>query len=83
MIIDYKAHASQQLIHDARDARFRTICTGRRFGKTLCMAAELLDRGGGEIGNSELLIVPADWGKEDPSCQHNRNTGAWAGGWMR
>jgi len=30
----------------ARAARFRTVCTGRRFGKTLCLAAELLDRGG-------------------------------------
>ena len=58
MIIDYKAHASQQLIHDARDARFRTICTGRRFGKTLCMAAELLDRGGGEIGGDYGWVAP-------------------------
>ena len=58
MIIDYTAHASQQLIHDARDARFRTICTGRRFGKTLCMAAELLDRGGGEIGGDYGWVAP-------------------------
>ena len=44
MQIDYTPHAAQMEIHRARNARFRTICTGRRFGKTLCMAAELLDR---------------------------------------
>jgi hypothetical protein len=58
MQIDYTPHASQQLIHNARDARFRTICTGRRFGKTLCMAAELLDRGGGEIGGDYGWVAP-------------------------
>jgi len=50
MQIDYTPHVAQMQIHRARDARFRTVCTGRRFSKTLCMAAELLDRGGGEIG---------------------------------
>lgn len=58
MVIDYKPHASQQMIHNARDARFRTVCTGRRFGKTLCMAAELLDRGGGEIGGDYGWVAP-------------------------
>ncbi len=48
MQIDYSPHPAQLAIHKARDARFRTVCTGRRFGKTLCMAAELLDRGGGD-----------------------------------
>jgi hypothetical protein len=48
MQIDYTPHAAQMEIHQARDARFRTVCTGRRFGKTMCMAAEILDRGGGD-----------------------------------
>ena len=50
----YQAHAGQQAIHDASDVRFRTVCTGRRFGKTLCLAAELLYAGmfrrGGDYG---------------------------------
>ena len=37
---------------------FRSVCTGRRFGKTLCMAAELLDRGGGEIGGDYGWVAP-------------------------
>jgi len=56
--IDYTPHAAQMEIHRARDARFRTVCTGRRFGKTLCMAAELLDRGGGEIGGDYGWVAP-------------------------
>ena len=48
MVIEYTPHAAQIEIHRARGFRFRTVCTGRRFGKTLCMAAELLDRGGGD-----------------------------------
>ncbi len=58
MQIDYTPHAAQLEIHRARNARFRTICTGRRFGKTLCMAAELLDRGGGEIGGDYGWVAP-------------------------
>ena len=58
MQINYTPHAAQLAIHKARDARFRTVCTGRRFGKTLCMAAELLDRGGGEIGGDYGWVAP-------------------------
>jgi hypothetical protein len=58
MQINYKPHAAQMEIHQTRDARFRTVCTGRRFGKTLCMAAELLDRGGGEIGGDYGWVAP-------------------------
>ena len=47
----YRPHISQQLIHNARAARFRVVCTGRRFGKTLCLAGELLDRGGEAPGD--------------------------------
>ena len=45
---NYVPHPAQRKIHEARGVRFRTVCTGRRFGKTLCLAAELLDRGGCE-----------------------------------
>ena len=47
-LLDYRPHAAQMEIHRARDKRFRVVCTGRRFGKTLGLAAELLDRGGCE-----------------------------------
>lgn len=47
----YHPHGGQQLIHDARDKRFRVICTGRRFGKTYCLAGELLDRGANAPGD--------------------------------
>jgi hypothetical protein len=58
MQIDYTPHVAQQVIHNARDARFRTVCTGRRFGKTMCMAAEILDRGGGEAGGDYGWVAP-------------------------
>jgi len=58
MVIDYKPHSAQLEIHGARDARFRTVCTGRRFGKTLCMAAEILDRGGGDAGGDYGWVAP-------------------------
>lgn len=55
MKVDYTPHAAQYEIHRARrDYRFRTVCTGRRFGKTRCMAGELLYTGavveGGDYG---------------------------------
>jgi len=45
-VLNYVPHGAQREIHEARGFRFRTVCTGRRFGKTLCLAAEVLDRGG-------------------------------------
>ena len=48
VVLNYVPHEAQRAIHEARRFRFRTVCTGRRFGKTLCLAAELLDRGGCE-----------------------------------
>jgi hypothetical protein len=60
--VDYTPHAAQMDIHRARDARFRTVCTGRRFGKTLCMAAELLDRGGGDPPSPMELATRAGYG---------------------
>jgi len=62
MQINYTPHAAQMEIHRARDARFRTVCTGRRFGKTLCMAAELLDRGGGDPPSPMELATRAGYG---------------------
>jgi hypothetical protein len=47
----YDPHPAQTEIHAARDYRFRTVCCGRRFGKTLCLAAEVLDRALQEPGN--------------------------------
>ncbi len=55
---NYSPHAAQIEIHKARGKRFRTVCTGRRFGKTLCLAAELLDRGGCEMGGDYGWIAP-------------------------
>ena len=49
-VINYAAHPGQQSIHDARNCRFRIVCCGRRWGKTLSLAAELLDAGGQEGG---------------------------------
>jgi hypothetical protein len=54
----YLAHPAQQQIHAARDKRFRTVCTGRRFGKTYCLAGELLDRGGSEKGGDYGWVAP-------------------------
>jgi len=56
--LDYAPHAAQLEIHRARDKRFRMVCTGRRFGKTLCLAAELLDRGGYEKGGDYAWVAP-------------------------
>ena len=55
---NYVPHPGQRAIHEARRARFRTVCTGRRFGKTLCLAAELLDRGGCERGGDYGWVAP-------------------------
>ena len=46
--LPYTPHTGQLQIHAARDRRFRTVCCGRRWGKTMFAAAELLDRGGTE-----------------------------------
>ena len=56
--LNNQPHAAQMAIHRARDRRFRTVCTGRRFGKTLCLAAELLDRGGCERGGDYGWVAP-------------------------
>ena len=55
---NYTPHAAQMEIHRARERRFRTVCTGRRFGKTLCLAAELLDRGGCEQAGDYGWVAP-------------------------
>jgi hypothetical protein len=46
----YDPHPGQESIHLAEE-RFRVVCTGRRFGKTLCLAAELLSRAGADPGD--------------------------------
>jgi hypothetical protein len=56
--LNYIPHPAQREIHAARKVRFRTVCTGRRFGKTLCLAAELLDRGGCELAGDYGWVAP-------------------------
>ncbi len=56
--LNYQPHEAQMEIHRARSQRFRTVCTGRRFGKTLCLAAELLDRGGCEKSGDYGWVAP-------------------------
>jgi len=56
--LNYKPHEAQLAIHRAQSARFRTVCTGRRFGKTLSLAAELLNRGGRERGGDYGWVAP-------------------------
>lgn len=58
VVLNYTPHAAQLEIHRARNKRFRAVCTGRRFGKTLCLAAELLDRGGCERGGDYGWVAP-------------------------
>jgi hypothetical protein len=57
-VLEYTPHAAQLEIHKARDARFRTICCGRRFGKTMSMAAEIIDCGGGVAGGDYAWVAP-------------------------
>jgi len=56
--LTYRPHPAQRDIHHARDKRFRCVCTGRRFGKTLCLAAELADRGSHEGGGDYGWVAP-------------------------
>jgi hypothetical protein len=58
LVLNYAPHPGQLAIHQARDRRFRTVCCGRRFGKTLLAAAELIDRGGGEAAGDYGWIAP-------------------------
>lgn len=44
--LNYVPHGGQRRIHRDRSIRFRTICCGRRWGKTKFAAAELLDTAG-------------------------------------
>jgi hypothetical protein len=55
---NYFPHPAQKQIHAARRFRFRMVCTGRRFGKTLCLAAELLDQGGGRLAGDYGWVAP-------------------------
>lgn len=47
-----------QLAILSSDARFKTVCCGRRWGKTLCLAADMLDRAGGEASGDYGWIAP-------------------------
>ncbi len=54
----YDPHEGQSKIHLSRDRRFRIVCCGRRWGKTLCLAAELFDRAGTERPGDYGWIAP-------------------------
>ncbi len=63
----YVPHPAQVAIHRAKDKRFRVVCTGRRFGKTYCLAGELLDwarKYGGDYGWVAPTYNVADRGIE-------------------
>ena len=67
ILTPYVPHPAQVAIHRARDKRFRVVCTGRRFGKTYCLAGELLDwtrKNGGEYGWVAPTYNVADRGIE-------------------
>lgn len=48
--LDYVPHEGQRRVHHGRGFRFRNVCCGRRWGKTLLGAAELLDTSAGRPG---------------------------------
>lgn len=54
---NYTPHGTQRKIHHDRGYRFRTVCCGRRWGKTRFAAAELLDIAG-ERGGLYAWIAP-------------------------
>ena len=55
--IRYCPHRGQSRIYLSK-ARFRIVCTGRRFGKTLCLAREVAERG---------ILNPGDYGWVAPT----------------
>ncbi len=57
---NYRPHPAQLAMHAGRQHRFRTVCCGRRFSKILCLAGELLDRGGGDQAGDYGWIAPPD-----------------------
>ncbi len=58
VVTRYDPHEGQSKIHLARDRRFRIVCCGRRWGKTLCLAAEIFDRAGLERAGDYGWIAP-------------------------
>lgn len=57
LVFAYRPHSAQRRIHDDRGFRFRTVCCGRRWGKTRFAAAELFDIAG-ECGGLYAWIAP-------------------------
>ena len=63
----YIPHDAQEEIHLADDYRFRIVCCGRRFGKTLCLAGEVLrhaHKSGGTYGWVAPTYAVAERGLE-------------------
>lgn len=46
VLFNFQPHATQRIVAADRHIRFRTVCCGRRWGKTRIAAAELLDIAG-------------------------------------
>jgi len=59
-------HHSLALIYSASDRRFRVVCTGKRFEKTLLIAAELL-----ELSAQEIPLAPRN---QPHAGSHRKNT---------
>ncbi len=57
LTFDYTPHPAQRLLHADRH-RFQTVCCGRRWGKTKCAAAKIIDEGGGVAGGDYGWIAP-------------------------
>ena len=55
--INYKPHYYQQLFHDS-PARFRAVCAGRRFGKSLMACAEAFRLATGKPKERGWIIAP-------------------------
>ena len=60
LVFNFQPHATQRIVAGDRHIRFRTICCGRRWGKTLLAAAELFDIAG-ICGGTYAWIAPSYW----------------------
>ena len=58
IVLGYRPHPGQLEIHRARHRRFRSVCCGRRWGKTVFAAGELLDASGSGVPGDYGWIAP-------------------------
>ncbi len=57
VVLNYRPHEAQRAIHAARGKRFRTVCTGRRLGKKLCLAAECGIEASRDIADGYIKVI--------------------------